>query len=184
MNGGAAMTRLNLNQAGKRPCRLAILCLLAMTITGCKRYDQTSDDAQLQLKAGRWENGYNLTQIDVPGLRQAHRDKITTEISKAASGPYCLEPAYVVSPPASFFGGKGATDCKYQSYDVERGKAKITLSCTMRGLGLVETELDGHINSEQFDFASKVSIRLPMIGKVNFQGTSTGSFIGACKGNE
>jgi Protein of unknown function (DUF3617) len=184
MIGGFAFIRLTFGNDGKRPCQLVVLCLLAMAISGCKRYDQINDDTQLQLKAGRWENGYNLTQIDVPGLRQAHRDKITSEISKAASGPYCLEPAYVVSPPASFFGGKGATDCKYQSYDVERGKAKITLRCSMRGLGLVETELDGHINAEQFDFASKVSVRLPMIGKVNFQGTSTGSFIGACKGDE
>lgn len=164
--------------------RLGSICLLLAALNGCKRYDEMSDNGDLQLKAGRWENAYVLTQIDVPGLRQSHRDRITSEISKAASGPQCLEPAYVVSPPASFFGGKGASECKYQSYDVSGGTAKIVLSCAMRGLGVVETELDGTIDSERFDFASKVSVRLPMIGKVKFQGTSTGKFAGKCLGNE
>jgi hypothetical protein len=160
------------------------VCLLLVAVTGCKRYDETSNDEQLQLKAGRWENAYNMTQIDVPGLRQKHRDQITSEISKVATGPYCLEPAYVVSPPASFFGGKGASDCKYESYNVDRGQAKIIVNCTMRGLGMVETQLDGSINAERFDFSSKVSVRLPMIGKVKFQGTSSGKFVGKCKGDE
>ncbi len=164
--------------------RFGAICLLLIAVSGCKRYDEASVDDQLQLKAGRWENAYSLTQIDVPGLRQAHRDKITAGISKAATGPTCLEPAYVVSPPASFFGGKGMSDCKYESYTVERGQAKILLNCTMRGLGMVETQLDGSINAERFDFSSKVSVRLPMIGKVKFEGTSSGKFVGKCKGDE
>jgi hypothetical protein len=164
--------------------RLGSMFLLLAAFNGCKRYDEMSDNNDLQLKAGRWENAYVLTQIDVPGLRQSHRDRITSEISKAASGPQCLEPAYVVSPPASFFGGKGASECKYQSYDVSNGIAKIALTCSMRGLGVVETELDGSINSERFDFTSRVSMRLPMIGKVKFQGTSEGKFVGKCQGNE
>jgi Protein of unknown function (DUF3617) len=164
--------------------RSSLVCLLLAAVSGCKRYDEVSNEEQVQLKAGRWENDYNMTQIDVPGLRQKHRDQITSEISKVATGPYCLEPAYVVSPPAAFFGGNGANDCKYESYNVDRGQAKIIVNCTMRGLGMVETQLDGKINAERFDFSSKVSVRLPMIGKVKFEGTSSGKFVGKCKGDE
>ncbi len=158
--------------------------LLLLSLSGCKRADESTEGQQLRLKAGRWENAYNITQIDVPGLRQTHRDKITSEISKLATGPNCLDPGLVTAPPASFFGGKGATECNYQSYDVTNGKAHIVMTCTMRGLGVVETELAGPIGPNQYDFMSKVSVRLPMIGRVNFQGTSTGVFAGACKGTE
>ena len=158
--------------------------LLTLALSGCKRADESTDGQQLRLKAGRWENAYNLTQIDVPGLRQTHRDKITSEISKLATGPNCLDPGLVTAPPASFFGGKGASDCKYQSYEITNGKAHIVMTCAMSGLGVVETELAGPIGPNQYDFMSKVSVRLPMIGRVNFQGTSTGVFAGACKGTE
>ncbi len=158
--------------------------LFALALSGCKKAEETTDGQILRLKAGRWENAYNLTQIDVPGLRQSHRDKITSEISKLATGPNCLDPGLVTAPPASFFGGKGASDCNYQSYEVINGKAQIVMTCTVRGLGVVETELTGPIGPDQYDFVSKVSVRLPMIGRVNFQGTSTGVFAGACKGTE
>jgi hypothetical protein len=163
---------------------LLSLTLLSLALSGCKRQDEVTDAGQLRLKAGRWENAYNLSQVDVPGLRQSHRDKITSEISKLATGPACLDPGLVTAPPASFFGGKGASDCKYDSYEITKGRAHIVLTCTVRGLGVVETELAGPISANQYDFMSKVSVRLPMIGRVNFQGTSTGVFAGACKGTE
>ncbi len=182
-NEAATISKLTIRRSAKLAAGLgAMLCMLA--VSGCKKADDSAEGQTLRLKAGRWENAYNLTQIDVPGLRQSHRDKITSEISKLATGPNCLDPGLVTAPPASFFGGKGASECTYQSYEVTSGKAHIVMTCTVRGLGVVETELTGPIGPNQYDFTSKVSVRLPMIGRVNFEGTSTGVFAGACTGRE
>ena len=57
---------------------------------------------------------------------------------------------------------------------------KMKLSCGMDGMGSVDMELAGVMGETEFNYDSKVDVRLPMVGKVAMRGKATGKYVGAC----
>ncbi len=160
---------------------MALMLLLA----GCT--SQQEKDAQsegLQMESGRWETAYDFNSIDIPALSAEHEKAISAEISKQASGPSCLAPGLKNQPNASFFGGRGTSECAYTQYDIRTGNAKIKLSCNMQGFGTVDIEMFGPITKDHYEFDTNIALRLPMIGRVAMRGKSAGKFVGPCNGSE
>ena len=137
-------------------------------------------DAFIPMKAGLWETKFVFSDIDVPSLGKAQKQQIMDEVAKSASSQSCLTEAEAKKPGADFFGGSGAEKCVYKAFDVSGQNVKLKLSCGMDGMGSVDMELAGVMGETEFNYDSKVDVRLPMIGKVAMQGKATGKYVGAC----
>jgi Protein of unknown function (DUF3617) len=146
-----------------------------------------SDDATeldfagfVPMKAGLWETKFRFDDIDVPTLGRSQKQQIMDEIADNASGRTCLSAGDAKKPTADFFGGNGAEKCVYKAFEAARRNVKMRLICSMDGMGSAEMNLSGVMGRTQFNYDSKVDVRLPMIGKVKLTGNATGKYVGAC----
>lgn len=137
-------------------------------------------DAFIPMKAGQWETRFVFTDINVPTLGKTEKRQIMDEVAKSASSRTCLTEAEAKKPGADFFGGNGAEKCVYKAFDVSGQNVRMKLSCGMEGMGSVDMELAGVMGETEFNYDSKVDVRLPMIGKVKMTGNATGKYVGAC----
>lgn len=137
-------------------------------------------DAFIPMKAGLWETKFVFSDINVPTLGKAQKQQIIDEVAKSASSRSCLTEADAKKPGADFFGGNGAEKCVYKAFDVSGQNVQMKLSCGMDGMGSVDMELAGVMGETEFNYDSKVNVRLPMVGKVAMQGKATGKYVGAC----
>ena len=137
-------------------------------------------DAFIPMKAGLWETKFVFSDINVPTLGKAQKQQIMDEVAKSASSQSCLTAAEAKKPGADFFGGNGAEKCVYKAFDVSGQNVQMKLSCGMDGMGSVDMELAGVMGETEFNYDSKVNVRLPMVGKVAMQGKATGKYVGAC----
>ncbi|MCF8471807.1 MAG: DUF3617 domain-containing protein [Sphingomonadaceae bacterium] len=137
-------------------------------------------DAFIPMKAGLWETNFVFTDINVPTLGKAEKQQIMNEVAKSASSQSCLTKAEAKKPDADFFGGNGAEKCVYKAFDVSGQNVRMKLSCGMDSMGSVDMELSGVMGETEFDYDSKLDVRLPMVGKVAMQGNAMGKYIGAC----
>ena len=137
-------------------------------------------DAFIPMKAGLWETKFVFAEINVPTLGKAEKQQIMDEVAKSASSRSCLTEADAKKPGADFFGGNGAEKCVYKAFDVSGQNVQMKLSCGMDGMGSVDMELAGVMGETEFNYDSKVDVRLPMIGKVAMRGKATGKYVGAC----
>ncbi len=137
-------------------------------------------DAFIPMKAGLWETRFVFSDIDVPSLGKAQKKQIMDEVAESASSQSCLTEAEAKKPGADFFGGNGAEKCVYKAFDVSGQNVKLKLSCGMDGMGSVDMELAGVMGETEFNYDSKVDVRLPMVGKVAMQGKAMGKYVGAC----
>lgn len=137
-------------------------------------------DAFIPMKAGQWETRFVFTDINVPTLGKTEKRQIMDEVAKSASSRTCLTEAEAKKPGADFFGGNGAEKCVYNGFDVSGQNVRMNLSCGMDGMGSVDMELAGVMGETEFNYESKVDVRLPMIGKVKMTGNATGKYVGAC----
>ncbi len=153
-------------------------------ISSNERSAEMASDGFIAMKPGRWETKFIFNDIDVPSLGAKQKQQIMTEMAKGASSVSCLSAEEAKKPGADFFGGQGADDCTYRTFDISGQKARLGLTCGMQGMGSVDMDMNGTMNESRFDFDSNVAMRLPMIGKVKMKGTATGRYTGACKGNE
>lgn len=137
-------------------------------------------DAFIPMKAGLWETKFVFAEINVPTLGKAEKQQIMDEVAKSASSRSCLTEADAKKPGADFFGGNGAEKCIYKAFDVSGQNVQMKLSCGMDGMGSVDMELAGVMGETEFNYDSKVDVRLPMVGKVAMRGKATGKYVGAC----
>jgi len=56
----------------------------------------------------------------------------------------------------------------------------MKFSCGMDSMGRVDMELNGVMGKTEFNYDSKVDVRLPMVGKVAMQGKAKGKYMGDC----
>ena len=153
-------------------------------ISAKERATEFASDGFIPMKAGRWETKFVFSDIDVPALGQNKKQQIMSEIAKVASSASCLSEAEAKNPSADFFGGDGAENCTYKTFDLSGQNARLSLVCSMEGVGSVDMDLNGAMAEQKFDFATGVAMRLPMVGKVVLKGTAEGRYIGACQGDE
>ena len=137
-------------------------------------------DAFIPMKAGLWETKFVFADINVPTLGKAEKQQIMDEVAKSASSQSCLSEADAKKPGADFFGGNGAEKCVYKAFDVSGQNVQMKLSCGMDGMGSVDMELAGVMGETEFNYDSKVDVRLPVVGKVAMRGKATGKYVGAC----
>lgn len=145
-----------------------------------ERVAEMDYDAFIPMKAGLWETNFVFTDINVPTLGKAEKQRIMNEVAKSASSQSCLTEVEAKKPDADFFGGNSAGKCAYEAFDVSGKNVRMKLSCGMDSLGSVDMELAGVMAETEFNYDSTVNVRLPMVGKVAMQGTARGKYMGAC----
>lgn len=137
-------------------------------------------DAFIPMKAGLWETNFVFTDINVPTLGKAQKQQIMNKVSKSTSSQSCLTDAEAKKPAADFFVGNGAEKCVYEAFDVSGQNVRMKLSCGMDSIGRVDTVLTGVMGKTEFNYDSKVEVRLPIVGKVAMQGKANGKYLGDC----
>ncbi|MEP7350607.1 MAG: DUF3617 domain-containing protein [Sphingorhabdus sp.] len=149
-----------------------------------ERAAENTGGAVVPMKPGRWETKFTFAEIDVPTLGKAEKQQIMDEMAKGASSISCLSEDEANKPAADFFGGEGANKCKYRTFDVSDGMARMALRCSMEGMGSVDMDMAGTMGDDKFNFDTEVAMRLPMIGKITLEGTAVGNHKGKCTGQE
>jgi hypothetical protein len=176
--------------------KFVLLCASALALSACsdKGADGSADqgangiidtaeidyDAFIPMKSGLWATNFVFTDINVPTLGKAEKQRVMNEVAKSASSQSCLTEAEAKKPDADFFAGNGAEECAYETFDVSGKNVRMKLSCGMDSMGSIDMELVGVMGDTEFRYDSTVNVRLPMVGKVAMQGTARGKYIGAC----
>lgn len=149
-------------------------------IDGQKRAAAMDNDAFIPMRAGLWETNFVFSDINVPTLGKAEKQQIMDKMSKRTSSQSCLTDGEAKKPAADFFVGNGAEKCVYEAFDVSGQNVRMKLSCSMDSMGRVDTELTGVMGKTEFNYDSKVEVRLPIVGKVAMQGKASGKYMGDC----
>ena len=149
-----------------------------------ERAKELAQDGYMPVKPGRWKTEFKFTDIDVPRLGKNEKADLLKEAESGASGLSCLSAAEAAKPGADFFGGEGAEECTYKKFDLAGSRAAMHVVCGMGTLGKADMELDGTVSDTRFDFATKLTVSVPLAGKIKLAGTMTGRHEGACQGNE
>lgn len=149
-------------------------------IDGQKRTAAMDNDAFIPMRAGLWETNFVFSDINVPTLGKTEKQQIMDKMSKSTSSQSCLTDGEAQKPAADFFVGNGAEKCVYEALDVSGQKVRMKLSCSMDSMGRVDTELTGVMGKTEFNYDSKVEVRLPIVGKVAMQGKASGKYMGDC----
>lgn len=149
-----------------------------------ERATEMQRDGYLAMEPGRWRMTFAFTDIDVPRLGNQEKESIKAELAKGASGVSCLSAAEAAKPGPDFFGGEGAEDCSYQTFDIAGNRVTMKLSCGMGDLGKAQMDLNGTVGDRDFNFDTDLVVQLPMAGKIALKGTMQGTHEGACKGDE
>jgi hypothetical protein len=149
-------------------------------VSAKERAAEMASDGFIPMQSGRWETKFVFDDIDVPTLGKNKKQQIMDEIAKIASSASCLSPEEAKNPGADFFGGSGAENCTYKTFDLSGQDARMSLICTMEGIGSVDMDLNGAMAADKFDFDTNVTMRLPMVGKVALKGKAQGRYTGAC----
>lgn len=180
--------------------KFVLLCASALALSACsekgsggsadkngngiidsqERVAEMNYDAFIPMKAGLWETNFVFTDINVPTLGKAEKQRIMNEVAKSTSSQSCLTEAEAQKPDANFFGGNSAGKCAYEAFDVSGKNVRMKLSCGIDSIGSVDMELAGVMGETEFNYDSTVNVRLPMVGKVAMQGNARGKYIGAC----
>ncbi len=157
------------------------------TVSSKERAVEMNRDGYLALAPGRWQHSVTFTEIDVPKLAAAQKQKIIEAAGKESLHYSCLSKAEAAKPGPDFFGGAGSENCTYQKFDLAGNQADMAISCQMGNMGKTDMELSGKVGTDDFNFDTKVIVHLPMIGKsrtIKMAGTMTGKNMGACTGDE
>ena len=173
--------------------------LLALIVSGCgdnadsdgdgvvsrgERAAEMRRDGYLAMQPGRWRTTFAFTEIDVPRLGSEEREAVKAELGQGASGVSCLSEADAVKPGPDFFGGEGAEDCNYKTFDIAGNKVKMALSCGMGDMGKAQMDLNGTVGDTSFTFDTDLVVQVPMAGKISLKGTMVGQHEGECRGDE
>ncbi|HMS21752.1 DUF3617 domain-containing protein [uncultured Sphingorhabdus sp.] len=182
----------------RRAERLAVIGLLALlagcndnsdvdgdgTVSRAERAAEMRRDGYLAMQPGRWRMNFTFTDIEVPRLGEGEKANIKAELAKGASGLSCLSEQDAAKPGPDFFGGEGAEDCSYNTFDIAGNRVNMSLVCGMGDLGKAEMKLDGTIGDSDFQFDTDLAVQVPMAGKIKLKGAMTGKYEGECRGDE
>lgn len=149
-----------------------------------ERAKELAQDGYMPVKPGRWKTAFKFTEIDVPRLGKKERADLLKKAETVASGLSCLSAAEAAKPGADFFGGEGAEECTYKKFDLAGSRAIMQVVCGMGTLGKADMELDGTVGDTEFDFDTKLTVSVPLAGKIKMAGTMSGRHDGPCQGNE
>jgi hypothetical protein len=154
------------------------------SVSRAERAEEMRRDGYLAMQPGRWRTSFVFTEIGVPRLGAKERDQIKAELAKEASGISCLSAADAAKPGPDFFGGEGAEDCNYKTFDIAGNRVTMALTCGMAEMGKADIELLGTVGDTDFLFDTKLDIHVPIAGKISLKGTMTGKHEGKCQGDE
>jgi hypothetical protein len=149
-------------------------------VSRTERAEEMSRDGYLPMQPGEWDVRMVVADINVPNLGASQREQIKEQLSKEANAKSCLSKDEAAKPGADFFGGDGTENCTYKAFDIAGNRAKMALSCGMGGMGKADMVLDGTVGETEFEFDTKLTMDVPLAGKIEISGTTIGKHQGKC----
>lgn len=128
---------------------------------------------------GEWERSLSVKQIDLPGMARKREGKITAQIERDGSGKSCISKRQAKAIAADLFAPDGE-QCRYSEFSAADGKVTLGLSCGMESLSAIDMQLSGPLGANSYDLSGLLTIRLPMVGKVEAQISLSGARLGGC----
>ena len=131
------------------------------------------------LLPGQWDSKLTVSDIELPSLAKSKKASIISKVEKQGSRSRCMSKENAREVSANFF-AKDSEDCRYQTFEIEDGKANMQLSCGLDSATTFEMEMTGPIARDQYSLDAKISLRFPIIGNVKAAGLLEGKRTGDC----
>lgn len=145
-----------------------------------ERKSEMLSDAFIEVEAGLWETTTNFTDIDMPAISGARKEKLLKQISQGFSSQTCISEEEAKEPDADFFGGDGSENCEYERFDMSGQLAEIIVNCKVDNIGAAQIHLNGKIDSKEHVFDTKLTMKMPGLGDIVMDGTVQRNHIGYC----
>ncbi|WP_162875506.1 DUF3617 domain-containing protein [Sphingomonas crusticola] len=131
----------------------------------------------VKIEPGQWEMSFLIDKMEIPGMPAGSNPP-----QQAQKASTCITPEQAAKPAGDLFAGKGAGDCKFDTFTMNDGKMNATMSCKMPNMpGQSKTVMSGNYASTHFDneVTSTVS-GMPGGQTVTIHATSSGRRLGEC----
>jgi len=175
-----------------RSMKLGSVLLLtgAVMLAGCgkKANDVSLKDASVEkvantaqnavkLQPGQWEMSFAIDKMEIPGM-PAGAASPPAQAQKAAT---CITPEQAAKPAGDMFSGKGAGDCKFDTFTMNDGKMNAAMTCKLpNNQGESKTVMTGSYSPTSFSNEVTSTVAVPNGQKVTIHATSAGKRIGEC----
>jgi hypothetical protein len=172
--------------------KLGSIALLtgAVMLAGCnkKPADVSLKDASVEkvantaqnavkMQPGQWEMSFAIDKMEIPGM-PAGANAPKAEPTKATT---CVTPEQAAKPAGDMFAGKGAGDCKFDTFTMDGGKMNAAMTCKLpNNQGESKTNMTGSYSSTSFSNEVTSTVNMPNGQKVTIHATSAGKRIGEC----
>jgi uncharacterized protein YceK len=142
-----------------------------------------------RLDPGSWTSTVEVVSIDMPGIsgpeKQVAQAMFKNMIGQKQVSERCVTPSEALKPSEELLSGKGAKECRFQSFDLSGGKLKAQMSCMSKtqGGGMVMT-MAGDYGRSAFALNTEMTIsndaHRPGGQGMVIKAKSTGKRTGAC----
>jgi hypothetical protein len=175
-----------------RSIRLASIVAVGgiVMLAGCGKKDDVSlqnasvetaaaktQDA-VKIKPGQWEIAVAIDKMEMPGMPAGASDRMK-QTQKTST---CITPEQAAKPAGDLFAGKGASNCKFDTFTMTDGKMNATMSCKQPDMpGTSKTVMSGSYGATEFsnEVTSTIS-GMPGGQTMTMHATSSGHRVGEC----
>ncbi|QNA83422.1 DUF3617 domain-containing protein [Sphingomonas sp. So64.6b] len=173
------------------PAASVTALIAALALAGCGKGEKqvSAENASLEsvasqakdaikLEPGQWEMTFEIGKMEIPGMPAG-----APQMKQAAqTSSTCITPEQAAKPAGDMFAGKGAGDCKFDSFNMAGGKLDAVMSCKLPNMpGQSKTTMAGTYSPTAFsnEITSSVS-GMPGGQTMTMQAKSSGRRTGEC----
>jgi len=151
-------------------------------ITNAEMAAEAASGDAVKIRAGQWENTFEFTEFDIPGVSDNMKDIIAGQMDKSFTTTSCITQDEADQPDAEFFGGETNENCDYEEFDRTGNTLTLRMTCTTDNGGTAKVAMDGDFDGDSFEMSMASTISGTQAGDVTMNGKITGRRIGDCPG--
>lgn len=119
--------------------------------------------ASPQLSPGEWEMTTEMLDMNIPGMPKG---ALPPQLTKQNSFKSCMKQQ---KPDASFFQGKGNSNCTYSDFSMDGGRIKGAATCDTPS-GKMTMTMDGEYHPDRYDLTmamkgGEMSMKMHTVGR-------------------
>ena len=135
--------------------------------------------AETPMRAGRWEQTTEFTEISVTGMPRAAAEEVKRSAGRALSFSRCFTDEELNGADPAMFRGPEGMDCSWEEFDIDGASFEVRMICEDSDEATMTLALDGEFGAHAYEMS--MSNTISGGGReVSMKGEATGRRIGDC----